>query len=229
MRPVARMLDDRYHVLNIDLPGHGNTPAPDRPVGVEECARLVAETARSAARLPFTIVGHSNGGRIALFMASDDRYARLIKRLVLISPSGIPARRSLKVRCKSLVARVLKAPFQILPGRLRSKGLDWLRGSFVWRMLGSADYRALSGVMRESFVKTVNFTVEDRIGRIGVPTLIFWGDRDRDVGRTQIDTLGSGIPDAGVVTLRGAGHYGYVDDPATVAAATRHFLESAAE
>lgn len=224
MRPIARMLDDKYYVVNVDMPGHGKTPAPSTAVGVEECAELVSVTVRSIARPPVTLVGHSNGGRIALFMASDERYSGLVRRLILISPSGVRPKRSLKVRLKSMLASVLKAPFRLLPHPLREKGLDWLRDSFVWRMLGSSDYRALSGVMRASFVKTVTRFVEDGLSRISVPTLIFWGDQDQDVRKAQIGTLVSKIPDAGVVTLKGSGHYGYLDDPATVSAATRHFL-----
>jgi pimeloyl-ACP methyl ester carboxylesterase len=224
MRPIARMLDDTCRVLSIDLPGHGQTPPPPRAIGVEECAHLVGELVASKTKPPVTLVGHSNGGRISLFMASDDRFANLVDRLVLISPSGVRPKRKLKVRIKSLVARLLKAPFQVLPERMRAGGLAWLRDSIVWRMLGSSDYRALSGVMRDTFVQTVNYHLDDRLARISVPTLIFWGDRDRDVDKGQIDTLTNAISDAGVVMLEGAGHYGYLDDPRTVAAATRHFL-----
>jgi pimeloyl-ACP methyl ester carboxylesterase len=95
-------------------------------------------------------------------------------------------------------------------------------------MLGSADYQALSGVMRETFVRTVNHHLDDRISNIAAPTLIFWGDQDTDVSSAQIEKLARGIRDVGVVTLKGAGHYGYIDDPATVSAATRHFIESGA-
>ena len=219
------MLDDRFRVVNVDLPGHGRTPPPPSPIGVEECAQLISDVIRKESPNGVTIVGHSNGGRIALFMASDDRFAPLIKRLVLISPSGIRPRRGLKVRLKSLVATFLKAPFMVLPKNARTRGLDWLRESFVWRMLGSSDYRALSGVMRETFVRTVNFFVDDRVSRINVPTLIFWGERDTAVGSGQIEKLASAIPDSGIVPLKGAGHYGYLDDPATVRAGTRHFIE----
>jgi len=207
MRPIVRMLDDRFRVVNVDLPGHGRTPPPPSPIGVEECAQLVSDVIRKESPNGVTIVGHSNGGRIALFMASDDRFAPLIKRLVLISPSGIRPRRGLKVRLKSLVATFLKAPFMVLPKNARTRGLDWLRESFVWRMLGSSDYRALSGVMRETFVRTVNFFVDDRVSRINVPTLIFWGERDTAVGSGQIEKVASAIPDSGVVPLKGAGHY----------------------
>jgi pimeloyl-ACP methyl ester carboxylesterase len=103
--------------------------------------------------------------------------------------------------------------------------MDWLRHSLVWRVLGSSDYNALDGVMRETFVKTVNHHLDDRVHRITAPTLIFWGDEDTAVSRRQMETLGGAIDDAGLVVLDGAGHYGHLDDPATVISATRHFLD----
>jgi len=224
MRPLARGIDDACRVLNVDLPGHGRTAPPDRPVGVEDCAALVADLIRRETAPPVTLIGHSNGGRIALYMASDERFKKLISRLVLISPSGIKPRRKLKTRAKSWIARLLKAPFALLPGKLRTSGLEWLRDSAVWRMLGSSDYRALSGVMRETFVRTVNHHLDDRVRAVSVPTLIFRGDGDTAVSQREVEILETSIPDAGVVILKGAGHYGYIDDPATVRAATRHFL-----
>jgi pimeloyl-ACP methyl ester carboxylesterase len=78
--------------------------------------------------------------------------------------------------------------------------------------------------MRETFVRTVNFHLDDRLDRIRVPVLIIWGDRDTAVVRRQVDTMAQRIPNAGLVVLPGAGHYGFIDAPAAYAAAVRSFL-----
>ena len=126
---------------------------------------------------------------------------------------------------KKNLARTLKVPFEILPDPLREFGLDWLRHSLVWRALGSSDYRALTGVMRHTFVKTVTCHLDDRIDRIEVPVLLFCGDRDEAISRRQMHVLKDTIANAGLVILPDAGHYGYLDDPGAFIAATRHFLE----
>ena len=225
MRPVAQALEDRYRIYNLDLPGHGHSPAPPEPWGVPEHAALIRRLIEERIGAPVTIVGHSNGGRIALFMASDPEMAPLVHRLALISPSGIPTRRGASYYVRKYLARALKAPFAVLPPRLRDFGLDWLRHSLVWRALGSSDYRQLQGVMRETFVKTVNCYLQDRVHRITAPTLLFWGDHDEAVQRYQMQVLVARIPDAGLVVLEGAGHYGYLNDPDTFVAALRYFLE----
>lgn len=224
MLPLASALSDTFRVLNVDLPGHGHSADPPEAWGVPEHAALVANLVQRHLRGRIAVVGHSNGGRIALFMASDERYCGLIERLVLVSPSGVRPPRGLKYHLKRSVASALKAPFSVMPAPVRDLGMDWLRHSLLWRLLGSSDYRNLEGVMRETFVRTVNFHLDDRLHQIQVPTLVFWGDRDTAVTRHQIDVLKERIPDVGVVVLAGAGHYGYLDDPDTVVAATRHFL-----
>ena len=224
MRPIARRLSAFRHVYNLDLPGHGRSPLPPAPWGVPEYADLVARflDLHGIDRLP--VVGHSNGGRIALYMASEPGLRDRIERLVLVSPSGIRPVRTWRFHLRRLLARILKAPFLLLPGPLREPALAWLRGSLVWRALGSSDYRTLEGVMRETFVRTVNHHLDDRVADVRVPTLIFWGDADTAVSRRQMETLEHAIPDAGLVVLSEAGHYGYLDDPAPFFAATEYFL-----
>jgi len=225
MHPIAEALADVYRIYNLDLPGHGLSPPPPEPWGVPEHAALIRRFLETRIGAPTTLIGHSNGGRIALFLAGDPNPSPLIERLVLISPSGIPAQRTWKYHLKKNVARILKAPFAALPEPLREYGLDWLRHSLVWRALGSSDYRALTGVMRETFVKTVNCYVDDRLSRIAVPVLLFWGDRDEAISHRQMRILEDLIPDAGLVPLPGAGHYGYLDAFDTFITATRYFLE----
>lgn len=230
MRPLARALAQRYRTYAVDLPGHGHSPPPPEPWGVPEHAEALRqfiethiqpETGHDAV----TIIGHSNGGRIALYMASTPDLAPLVRRLVLISPSGITPQRTWRYHLRSKTAQALKAPFEHMPTPIREPALDWLRHSLVWRALGSSDYNALDGVMRETFVKTVNHHLDGPVHRIDVPTLIFWGTDDEAVSREQMETLESALQDAGLVELEGAGHYGHLDDPETVVSATRYFLE----
>jgi pimeloyl-ACP methyl ester carboxylesterase len=226
MAPVADGLSDRYRVHNIDLPGHGTSPPPPEPWGVPEHADLLRSYIAAEIGQPVTVFGHSNGGRIGLFMAATDPYAEDIARLVLVSPSGITPERSWSTRAKAALAKTLKAPVTALPSPLREPAEDWLRHTVLWRALGSSDYNRASGVMRETFVQTVTHTLDGPVHRIDIPALLFWGTQDTAVTRPQIDALEEAMSDCGVVELEGAGHYGYLDEPQTVMSATRYFLEN---
>jgi len=226
MRPLAQALADAYRTHAVDLPGHGASPPPPEPWGVSEHARLLHEYIRTEIQSSVTVVGHSNGGRIALFMAGTPEHAPAIDRLALISPSGVQPERSWSYHLRSGLASALKAPVQALPSPLQGPAEDWLRHSLVWRLLGSADYNAQEGVMRETFVKTVNDHLNGELRRIRVPTLLFWGTEDEAVSRRQMEVMQSHIDDCGLVELDGAGHFGHLDQPDTVHAGLRHFLEN---
>ncbi|NNE70789.1 MAG: alpha/beta hydrolase [Rhodothermales bacterium] len=224
MRGFAARLSDRFRVLTLDLPGHGNAPIPKQAAGMEAHAQAVSDLVEALGGAAH-FIGHSNGGRISLYMASRAPWSRQVRSLTLVSPSGVRRPRGPKYYARKWTATALKAPFQVLPPRLKEAGLDWLRHSLVWRLLGSSDYRSLEGPMRETFVQLVNTYVEDDLGRIDAPTLLFWGDKDEAIVRPQIDRLIESIPDCGLVVLPEAGHYGFLDDPDTVYTASGHFLD----
>lgn len=233
MRAAGAPFEATHRVHSLDLPGHGLTPVPPRlpdgrAWGVPEYAALVAHYVRSRGLAPVPVIGHSNGGRIALHLASEPKTAPLLARLVLVSPSGVAPRRPPSYYAKTAWIAALKAPFRLLPeGPLRQRGLAWLRTTIYWQLAASADYRQAAGsdVMRETMVRTVRHLYsEAQLARITAPTLLLWGDRDDAVSRYQMDVLARAIPDAGLVVLEGAGHYGYLDAPAAYAAAATRFL-----
>ena len=226
MESLAGGLASSGRVLTLDMPGHGNSVVSSQPWGLEEQADAVRQAINHHFKDEVTLVGHSNGGRIGLYMASEPSMAPLINGLVLFSPSGIRRSPTLKTKLRRLTATALKAPFSLLPGRAREYGLDWLRHTLLWRALGSSDYRALDGVMRETFVRTVNAYVEDRLSEIHIPVLIFWGQNDHDIVIEQIRTLESKIPDAGVVIVDDAGHYPFLDREDLAVEGTLSFAES---
>ena len=79
--------------------------------------------------------------------------------------------------------------------------------------------------MRETFVRTVNAYVEDRLPRISVPVLLFRGELDDAVSDEQMRVLERGISGAGFVTIEGADHYAFLGRPDIVVSGTRLFLD----
>ncbi len=233
MRPLADRLAPSARIVSVDFPGHGQSPPPHAAWDIPSHAALVRHVlehtvaARHASsERPVIVVGHSNGGRVALHLMSEPDPPAAVSALVLIAPSGIRRTRTASTRFKAGLARVLKAPFRILPGPLRDAGLDWLRHSLLWKALSSSDYQSLDGVMRETFVKCVNHYVEDRLDRIHVPVLVFRGDADDAITAEQVDRLVAGVPDAGLYTIPGAGHYAHLDAPDVVVEGIRSFFPS---
>ena len=221
MRPLARLLATDFRVVMLDFPGHGSAPEPAEPWDMDRHADLVQAVIDEHTDGPVLVVGHSNGGRIALFTMARPSTPDRVRALLLLGPSGTRRPRRPSWYLKTALARTLKAPFAILPRPLRDFGLDWLRHSLLWRALSSSDYAATSGVMRETFIRCVNTYLENVLPRVGTPTVILRGAHDEAITPAQIDTMVRLLPDAGAHEVEGAGHYVQLDAPDIVAAAVR--------
>ncbi|HTA14846.1 MAG TPA: alpha/beta fold hydrolase, partial [Solirubrobacteraceae bacterium] len=80
-------------VYALDLPGFGESEPPPQPWGVEDYQAFLAAFMDALEIVAPMIVGHSNGGRIAIRMASTEP-ARA-SRLVLVDSAGIRPKRTL--------------------------------------------------------------------------------------------------------------------------------------
>ncbi len=94
--------------------------------------------------------------------------------------------------------------------------------------VGSRDYRN-AGAMRPTLVRLVNEDLVPLLPAVQAPTLILWGDQDREVGRAAMDTMQARIPRARLVVFPGAGHFPFVDAPAEFAKALLPFLAEGVE
>ena len=154
----------------LDLPGFGASPPPTEVMGAAGYAVLVASLVEELDS-PQVVVGHSFGGRVATVLAATR--PELVAGLVLV---GVPLLRPVgrPVRKPSLVYRLVRWGNRIglvSDGRLEREK----------RRRGSADYRAVSGVMRDILVKVVDETYEDELARLACPVRMVWGKNDREV------------------------------------------------
>lgn len=134
------------------------------------------------------LVGHSFGGRVAIILSAQ----KLCKKLVLVDAAGLKPKTSIK---KQL--RIARYKASIKKGKL-------LDGA------GSIDYNNTSGDGRAVFVRIVNTHLDGLLPYIDVPTLIMWGDKDKETPLYMAKRLKRGIKNSRIKILRG-GHYSYVD------------------
>lgn len=220
VRPLGeRMAALGYRVVMVDLPGFGQTPAPDFAWSVFDYAAAVAAHVRSLGIEKTHLFGHSFGGRIGLILGADD--AGLIDKMVLADAAGIRPPTALSVKARTAVYKTLRDGLK----RVGLRGLsERLRTAYAARY-GSADYQAASGVMRETFVKVVNQDLRAWAERVQVSTLLLWGDQDADTPISAGRELERLIPDAGLVAFEGAGHYSYLERQADAARIMHSFLK----
>src|SRR5690606_17694999 len=118
---------------------------------------------------PPVLVGHSFGGRVGLCLAA--KYPERVGPLIL---TGVPLLRSGASRRPPLGYRAIRWLNKV--GIVSDDRLESER-----RKRGSADYRAVSGVMRDIFVKVVNESYETQLVAVAEPVVMLWGSDDLEV------------------------------------------------
>lgn len=213
--PIVTGLESVATVYALDLPGFGQSALPPEPWGVKDYQAFVASFMDAVGLERAAIVGHSNGGRIAIRMASTE--PQRISKLVLVDSAGIRPKRTLRWYRRVAMAKVGKHAARLLgrPG-------ERLRELLVGRA-GSTDYLQ-AGAMRPTLVRLVNSDLREHLPRIRVPTLLIWGEDDTDTPLSAAREMERLIPDAGLVVFEGAGHFSYLDQPERFSTVVRHFL-----
>lgn len=218
--PIINLLKKDFKVYAVDLPGFGNSQKPKEVFSSEDYARIIKKFADAMDIKKAIVIGHSFGGKISILLATY--YPELVKKLVLIDSAGIRPKRGFKYYLKVYSFKGLKA---------------FYKGVFFWkdqkenlekfyRRFGSTDYKNADGIMRRILVKVVNEDFRNILGKIQVPTLLIWGDRDEDTPLYMAKIMEKEIKDSGLVVFEGAGHYSYIDEYNRFALVVEAFLSA---
>lgn len=222
--PLAqRLAHSGFRVYAPDLPGFGQTPTPPAPWSVWDYAAFTLAFLDALSLNAVYLFGHSFGGRLGLILGA--KHADRIVKMALANSAGVRPTPPVAARLRlSIYQRALG-----LLRRLRlSYAADQLRAWYIERY-GSADYKAASGVMRDTFVKVVTEDLLPCAAQVAVPTLLFWGDQDEETPLWQGRRLEQAIPDAGLVVFEGAGHYSYLDRLSDTLRVLNHFFQTDAD
>ena len=94
---------------------------------------------------------------------------------------------------------------------------------------GSADYRAMTGVMRASMVRTVGLDLTACLRAVSAPTLLLWGEKDAETPIADGRKMERLIRGSRLIVVAGAGHFSYLDSPTFVNAVVSAFLHGTRE
>lgn len=206
-----------HAVYALDFPGFGQSDLPSGAWGIGDYCQLVLRFLDANGLRRVDALGHSFGGRVGIGLAAS--HPDRVRKLVLVDSAGIrPA-----LTAKRVLARGI---LQIGKAVLRAPGLGAVRARterIARSRLGSADYQS-AGPLRDTFVKVVSEDLRPLLPRIQAPTLLIWGELDQDTPVSDARIMEREIPDAGLVVLKGAGHFSYLDCPGDFARIVRTFL-----
>lgn len=206
-RLIIEHLATRFRVIAPNAPGCGGSDEPPEPWTVDHFADFTAAFAGALGIEKAILMGHSFGGRTIIKLMSRAVRPFAVEKIVLLDAAGIKPKRSLGYYAKVYSFKALKAicgvpPFkQLFPNAVEN----------ARKKRGSADYRQASDVMRRTMSLCINEDLTPLLKTVDVPTLLIWGECDTATPLRDGQIMEKHIPDAGLVVLKGAGHFAFAE------------------
>jgi pimeloyl-ACP methyl ester carboxylesterase len=228
--PVLDALAAERDVINVDLPGHGQSPlVPEQPPTPIGYARVVAALLDELGIAKAHAVGNSVGGWTALELAKLGRASSV----VALAPAGLwvknPPRARVSLRmshaASPLMARV--GPVVFRPAPLRAALLGQMFGRPTRVPVADAVESARGMANTRGFNDHLKQTSQSRFeggASIDVPVTVAYGTRERLIPKSA--RMRDELPEqTRWVELEGCGHVPTWDDPWLV---TRTILDGSA-
>jgi len=169
---------DKYKHIYIDLPGFGSSSI-SVPIKTDDYSKIVTMFLDSLHVKPLMIAGHSFGGKVASLINPQN--------LVLLSSAGIVVEKSLSVKFKIKMSKILKM-----------LGLQNIN-----RFLASKDVENMSSIMYEVFKLVVDEDFESVFEKVNSKTFIFWGEEDSATPISSGKKIAKIIKDSKFYSLKG--------------------------
>jgi pimeloyl-ACP methyl ester carboxylesterase len=241
------------HAVAIDLIGFGDSEPGERRASVEDNARLVAQVTHLLGHETATLIGNSMGGLISMLAAVQ--HSERVDRLVLVNPAlpvdrrhppdfevltkllgplipgiGVPAFKAYRASHSpeeetAETLRMVTADPDTVPdwavrrlteSNRRKRGQDWVIPAFL-----EADRSIARYILRPRRFRKL-------IHRIGAPTLLVHGSKDRLVSVDSARWAASERPCWTYVELDGVGHVPMLEASDRLVSVTGDWLASTA-
>lgn len=198
----------------LDLPGFGGSEAPHEDWDLGSYASFVSSFLRKINIKPSAIIGHSNGGAIAIKGLADGSLTA--HRLVLLASAGVRTEgqgRKLMIRRIAKIGKRVSAP---LPRSTRAA----LRRA-LYRRVGSD--MLVAEHMEGTFKRVVGQDVQEDARKLTLPVLLVYGEFDEDTPVRYGEILHSHIRNSELKTVS-AGHFLHHDQAGQVSGLVKDFI-----
>jgi pimeloyl-ACP methyl ester carboxylesterase len=212
---LREQLTASHQVLSLDLPGFGATQPPKEVWDLDNYAEFVGACLdKLGLKQPSAVIGHSNGGALAIRAISTGVLKP--KKLVLLAASGIRNRQKGKRLALKFIAKVGNLATIWMPERYRQALRKSLYGAAGSDMLVVPE-------LQETFKKTVRQDVREDAARLTIPTLLIYAEGDRAVPLSDGQLYNQLIKGSRLEVLEG-GHFVHIDQPGRTGELIKDFL-----
>ena len=200
---ICKYLDFDYKALFIDFPPFGQSDQPKCDFTIFDYSQLTLNIIKENKLNKPILVGHSFGGRVGVILANGG----FVSKLMLVNSAGLKPRRNAKYFFRVLKNKIYK--------KLRIK-----------KQIGSKDYLSLSVNMKKTFSNIVSTFLDKYAININVPTVIFWGKKDKETPCYMAKRFKRLIKNSELVLLKNAGHFSYLDELNTFVKVLNYFVKN---
>lgn len=216
-KDLQQELSKKYKVLSLDLPGFGNTQRPREPWNLDNYAHFISDVLdKLDLNNVYAIVGHSNGGAIAIRGVAE--HVLSPERLILLAPAGIRNSPGAKRSTIKAITKTGKVATFWLPYRYRKQLRKRLYGAVGSDML-------IMPEMEETFKRTVSQDIQSDAQKLNRPTLLVFAENDKAVPLSHGQRLQELIPHAKLEVLPKTGHFVHLEQPEKVLISIEEFLK----
>lgn len=213
--PFLKGLSASYDVVAMDVPGFGGTQAPNTSWGLDEYAHFLESFLVKLNIKPYAIIGHSNGGAIAIRALA---HGLKTEKLILLASAGVRGDNKRSVGVAKVLTKVGKVLAKPLPQQAQRK----LR-SKVYTTLGSD--MLVAEHMQETFKRIVADDVRADAAKITQPTLLVYGQNDTSTPVHIGMTLQAAIPKSRLEIIPNVGHMLPTDATTTILKFITDFIQ----
>ena len=218
---VAAAVNDRYRVIQFDLPGFGASDEPREAWNVDAYADFFCSFMEALGIKKAALLGHSYGGRVIIKLAARESIPFEITKIVLVDSAGVMPERSASQKFKVRMYKI-KRTF------LTSKPVHSMFPEVIdyWMSKqGSEDYRNASPMMKKCLVMAVNEDLQHLMPSVKQEVLLVWGDLDMDTPISDAHKMEEKMPNAALVVLEGTDHFSFLYKPVEFRNILRSFLQ----
>lgn len=233
---VARKLTKKYHVVALDLPGHGDTIAP---ANFDYTVANLSDATRKfilamGIQKDLHIAGHSLGGGIAVLYSA--LYFLEVKSVMLVDTAGVYANAGNSLITKpqelgNLVARKA-GDFERIVSKVATYDTPFvprelMDGYEKIHLRHVPEQEKLMETMIASMKLFTPDTFQIGLRSIEAPTLVVWGDKDAVIGVEAVNEIKQHLKQGEYLILKDVGHTPILEADYPVSEAYLTFLAKA--
>ena len=219
------LLSPEYHAFAPDQRGHGDSDKPECCYTADDYAADIDAFMEAVGVEEATLVCSSSAGMLAQRVALD--YPNRVSRLVLMgSPTTLVNNEAVIEASKEMLALEDPISPEFVRAFQRSTIQHPVPEEFLAELV-SESLKVPARVWRE-YVEGVVLTADDtaRLGDIGAPTLILWGEQDAFLEREEQDRRAAAMPNAMLEVYPETGHAVHWERPEWVVRDLEAFMKN---